>query len=220
MIRPMDARAHDPAPEIGAAADGEHVALAAVLRRLRLLADGDRPPTVADVVGAAGPGGAGVLLLLFALPEALPLPVAGVSAILAVPLALVSAQLAVGRTSVWLPRALLRRTLPAGLLRRTADAAAPWALRAERATRPRWPAAARARRTAGFAALLMSLVVALPIPLGNMAPSIVIAVLAVGLVQRDGVLVAAGVAGAALVLGALAIVAVLGWELLQALLAG
>lgn len=214
----MDARAHDPSPET--AADGGDGAFAAVLERLRPLADGDRPPTVADVVAAAGPGGAGMLLLLFALPEALPLPIAGVSAILAVPLALVSAQLAVGRTSVWLPRAVLRRSLPAGLLRRTVDAALPWARRAERATRPRWPAAARARRTAGAAALVMSLVVALPIPLGNMAPSAVIVVLAVGLVQRDGVLVAAGVAGAALVLGALALAAVLGRELLRGLLAG
>jgi len=212
-----------PIPEPAAAAappDDDHVALAALLERLRPLCDGGEDPTVGRVVEAAGAGGAGMLLLLFALPEALPLPVAGMSAVLAVPLMLVSAQLALGRTVPWLPPAVLRRRVPARLLRLTVEAALPWARRAERLSRPRWPAAARARRTAGAAALLLSLVLFLPIPLGNMVPAIAIVAIAVGLVQRDGVLIAAGAAASVLVAGLLALAVAVGWELVRAALAG
>jgi hypothetical protein len=66
--------------------------------------------SVQDVLEAFGDRAFGALLFVFAAPVALPMP-PGVSAILGAPLLFITAQLMVGRRTLWLPKALAERTM-------------------------------------------------------------------------------------------------------------
>ena len=84
---------------------------------------------VGALVAAMGRQSIGMVLLVLALPMALPIPTPGLSTLFGFPLVLISAQMLMGRRTVWLPAAIaaqsvrrsdivavLRRALP--LLRR------------------------------------------------------------------------------------------------------
>jgi hypothetical protein len=158
-----------------------------------------------------------LLLLVLALPEAVPLPIAGVSAILAVPIMAIAVQLVLGGGRLGLPPWVARRGLPTAWLRVAIDRGVPILRRAERWIGPRLGALGGATRLAGAATLVMGFILFLPIPFGNVPPAIAIVLLALGLIQRDGVLVLAGlVTSAAVVIGLAALVwlgadLLLGW---------
>ena len=75
----------------------------------------------------------------------------------------------------------------------------PWLVRAERMLRPRasWLALPPMEYLVGLVSLLLALIVLLPIPLGNMLPALAISMLALGVLERDGVWVVAGFVTAA-----------------------
>lgn len=153
--------------------------------------------SVGDLLAALGDRAVAALLFVFAVPNVLPVP-PGTSAILGAPLVFLAAQLAFGRRP-WLPALIARRTMTrddfAALVRRIG----PWLARAERLLRP------RATRLAlppmeylvGLVCLLLAVVLVLPIPLGNMLPALAISLLALGILERDGVWILAGLAAAA-----------------------
>lgn len=149
----------------------------------------------------------GALLLVFALPNVLPAP-PGLSAVLGAPLLFLAAQLALGRRP-WLPRVIAARSMPRSHFAALTQRAAPWLAHAERALRPRLGALARPplEYLIGAVCLLLALILFLPIPLGNMLPALAICVLALGVLERDGAWVLAGltvaVAAVALVWGVL-----------------
>jgi len=154
---------------------------------------------------ALGERGFGAILVLFSLPNVLPLP-PGSSAVLGVPLALVAAQLLIGRPGLWLPRVVRERSLDRATFRRIAGAAVPWLQRAERWLRPRaWllPHTVT-ERLVGALALAMAFILVLPLPFANMVPALSVAAAGLGLVERDGVWLGGGVL---LALATLAIVA-------------
>lgn len=148
------------------------------------------------------------LLLVFALPNVLPAP-PGLSAVLGAPLLLLTAQLMLGRQP-WLPRVIAERSMPRGHFAVLIGKAVPWLARAERALRPRLSVFTRppAEYAIGTVCLLMSLLIFLPIPLGNMLPALAVCLLALGVLERDGLWVLAGLgtaaASVALVWGVLA----------------
>ena len=72
---------------------------------------------LADLSRAFGDRAFGALLLVFALPNLLPLP-PGSSTVLGIPLMLISVQLALERTELWPPRAVGERSLGKGDLQR------------------------------------------------------------------------------------------------------
>jgi hypothetical protein len=63
--------------------------------------------------------------------------------------------------------------------------------------RPRWSDLARQERLGGIVCLYLSFLLLLPIPFVNLAPAVCLALIALGLVQRDGICVALGFAGTA-----------------------
>ena len=62
--------------------------------------------SIASILEAFHERGFGFCLFLFALPAALPLPAVGLGTILAPPLLLLSAQMILGRHTVWFPARL------------------------------------------------------------------------------------------------------------------
>jgi len=146
-----------------------------------------------ELVDSFGDRTFGALLLFFALPNLIPLP-PGSSAILGTPLILIAAQLALGRTSLWLPQAVGNRTLATRDLQKLVGYTVPALRRTERLLAPRLDMLLN-DRLIGLACLVLALVLFLPIPLGNIPPAFAICAFALGLLQRDGVAVLVGWVG-------------------------
>src|SRR5918993_1800459 len=66
--------------------------------------------SLGDVLDAFGDRAFGALMLLFAAPNMLPLP-PGLSAVLGAPLLFVTAQLMLGRPTLWMPRFICRQSI-------------------------------------------------------------------------------------------------------------
>lgn len=137
---------------------------------------------------------AGILFLLAA-PNILPMP-PGVSGATGVVLALLSAQLVLGLRRPWFPGFLLRREVSTEKFAAVGTRLEPLTRRAEALiTRRLDPLTGLVgRRLIGLMCLFLAVVLALPIPFGNVVPAAAIALFALGLLARDGVAVLAGVA--------------------------
>lgn len=174
----------------------EGLSLSDMLQRLADGGDSERI-SIGDLVGALGDRALGALLFIFAFPNALPaLP--GTSAILGAPLVFLAAQLALG-LNPWLPGFIARRSIARTDFQSLIGRIRPWLQRAERMLRPRASALALPpmEYVVGLICFLLAIVVLLPIPLGNMLPALSISLLALGILERDGYWIVAGLAAAA-----------------------
>jgi hypothetical protein len=183
-----------------------HERLSLALTRIAGEAQGDRI-TLGDLLSALQVRAFGAMLLVFAFPNMLPSP-PGLAAVLGLPLVVLSALMMTGRDP-WLPHFIARRGLATATFHTMVERANPWIKRAERLLRHRmlFLTGGVGQRAIGVLCLLLSLVLMLPVPFGNLMPSLAICVLSLGLLERDGVWVIAGVvatAGAFLWVGALA----------------
>jgi hypothetical protein len=170
------------------------------------LAAEDRPRVaIRDVVAALGDRSFAPVMILLAVPNALPF-IPGSSTVLGLLLALVAVQLLVGRRRVWLPERLNRWSFDREGFGRLVGKVTPWLLRFERMARPRfWPESYRlAERVAGAVAIVLSLMIMLPIPFANGVPAIAICLLALGISERDGLWLGAGVVVGAIAAGIVA----------------
>jgi hypothetical protein len=155
--------------------------------------------TVADVVGVLRDRAFALLIVLLGLPNCLPMP-PPIPLVCGFLLCLVAAQIAAGRPTPWLPKRLLRQSLPKEAVDRAVGRALPVMQRLERWSRPRMPffETPLALRIIGFVLIAFSvgLLVAPPI-IGQIPIGVAACLIGLGLVERDGVLVVAGfVAGA------------------------
>ncbi len=127
------------------------------------------------------------LMVLFAVPNVF-LYLPGSSVITGLPLMLLAVQLIVGRSAIWLPRALSERSIDRAMFARIVHYSLPWVERIERLARPRiWPNAPQAvDRTIGIAVFFMSLLLFLPIPFANGVPALAIIAMGLALSERDG----------------------------------
>jgi hypothetical protein len=148
--------------------------------------------SVADLLFFMKDRAIGALMLIFALPNALP-AIPGTSAVLGAPLVFLAAQLMLGWRP-WLPKVIAERSMPRKDFAAMIAKAGPWLARAEKLLKPRltWLAYPPAEHVIGVLCLVLAIVLVLPIPLGNMAPALAICLLSFGLLERDGVWVALG----------------------------
>jgi hypothetical protein len=158
---------------------------------LRRLAD-DHPSqrfAVADILSALGDQGFGLLILLLALPNAVPGPmIPGFSVPFAVAIGLLGLQLARGFPMPRLPGWLKRRSMPSERFRRFVLRTEPMLCRLERWLRPRPSGLTQGlgERLVGIVLIALSAVLALPVPLGNLPIALSIVILALGLLEGDG----------------------------------
>jgi hypothetical protein len=156
---------------------------------------------LAELADALGERGFALLILLLALPNAIPGPaLPGLSTVTGLPLTLIALQLACGWTKPALPGAVMRRSIPLDRFRRLIDRALPRLRRFERHfdRRPSRLTTPTGHRSIGAALVVLGLVLSLPVPLGNLPAAVSIMVLAFGLLEEDSWALVAG-----LVLGAL-----------------
>jgi hypothetical protein len=161
-----------------------------VLRSLAEVEGGD--VTIGHAISAMGVRAHGVAMVLLALPDAIPLPFPSLSAVLGLPLVIVSAHLLIFGEGAGLPARVRAAKMPRRLLTALARYGAPFLEMLEYLTRPRLQVFLRSERVIAAVCLYLSLLLLLPIPFVNFPPALCLLVIALGMVQRDGALVAAG----------------------------
>jgi hypothetical protein len=111
-----------------------------------------------------------------------------------VPLIVISAQLALGYRRAWLPARLARRSVSRSAFSAIVDRMLPTLRRLERIVRPRAGSLAGpwTRVPVGIICFVLAIIITLPVPLGHVVPGTAISVLALGLIERDGVAIALG----------------------------
>lgn len=176
------------------ASDRSHLSLSQLLRQLIDEHPGDEigPAEIAEWLNERALAG---LLLLFALFNTLPLP-PGTTLITGIPLLLLSAQLMIGQANPWLPEFLRKRTINKTQLSIILGKFLRLEHWIERLFRPRLfkLVDGGATRLIGFVCFLLAILVELPIPGANQAPSLTIAMFMVAIIYRDGLAVLAGLA--------------------------
>ena len=152
--------------------------------------------SLGELIRELGDRALAAMIFLLALPNVFPTP-PGTSALFGVPLVLLSMQLLIGQRP-WLPKTIARRSISRRTLKALVDRVVPWLRKAERLLRPRFPLLTTPLFERGIGGLcaLLAVIIMLPIPLGNMLPAFAICLLALGLLEEDGIWVLAGVATA------------------------
>lgn len=183
-----------------------------LMNTLDRLAHGERPHTEAEVLEQVSNGpetatkstlGAlvdamderafGLLLLILALPCCLPF-LYGIPQIVAVPMIAITAQLAYGREAPWLPQKLRQREFEIAGMRNIVTRASRYLGWVERIAQPRLTALTdnRGAQIVGLLLLIPCASILVPLPSTNTTPGIGVAIASVGLLERDGLLVLAG----------------------------
>jgi hypothetical protein len=173
-------------------------------KALETIAAENEPPRIylGELLARLGDRAFGILLLVIALPNCLPLP-PGSSGIFGALLMIVAVQMMIGRHRLWLPGFVRRRSVSRGDYRNGVKRFVPLLKRFERLCRPRlvWLTNGWSERLIGAAVFVLALVISLPIPiLGNLPPAVVVGVLAVSMIERDGISVLVGYAAGAVVI--------------------
>jgi hypothetical protein len=152
----------------------------------------------------------GVLLLLLALLGALP----GVSVAVALLLPIPAYQMLRAHPGPVFPRAVAARPIAARPLARLIRGVVPVLRLLEKVVHPRWATPFEStKRVVGAAILPVSVGFFVPLPLSNIPPALVVALIAFAYLERDGLLLLVGLLTAlAVVVGA----AFFAWETLSA----
>ena len=190
LRRPLPERTSDVLREI-AAAEGERVTFREILTVLRHRAFG-------------------FTLLIFALPCCLPMP-PGIPTVCGVALVIIALNLIAARQRLWLPAAIADKSVARADLRRMVDRATPYLERLERICKPRFAIVTEpvGKVLIGLVIFALGFIMILPIPfLGNIPPGWAATFIAIGMTERDGLIV---LIGAVVSVAAIALASVATW---------
>ena len=141
----------------------------------------------------------GFTMLVFALPCCLPMP-PGIPTVCGFALAIIALNLIAVRRRLWLPSAIADKSVARADLKRMVDRVLPYLQWLERFCRPRLAGFTEpvGKVFIGLVVLVLGLIMILPIPLlGNMPPGAATVVIAIGVTERDGLVVLIGLLTAA-----------------------
>jgi hypothetical protein len=141
----------------------------------------------------------GIIMLFLGLLATTPLGSTAPGLILAV----MTAQLIVGRAEPVFPRFIMTRRLPTKQLLRLGGPTIYVLKYLEKLVHPRWPRAFEAaKHVVGVMVLLLTLVLLLtPVPLSNVAPAMVISLFSLAYVEEDGLLLSLGFLAGTILIG-------------------
>ena len=195
-----------------------------ITRLLRRLSDdgGEVGLTLDEIRDRLDERAYGLLILLLSIPCLVP-GLYGVPQVVGIAIILLAAQMLVGRQEPWLPRWLLNLRAKGSWLKAMADFAETKLGWIDRLSRPRLRRFADGPGEKLAAVFMILATLTIVLPLTNTIPSVALALLAVGLIQRDGLFVIGGVAVTTAwvaILGAVATGLLLGAEWATRLLPG
>jgi hypothetical protein len=169
-----------------------------ILATLITAADGEGDISLQEVLKMLGARAFGLAILIFSLPNSLPIPSPpGFSAVTGFPIVIFGFQMLLGRKSLWLPARIRRYRFSRAKLTSFLTKALPYIRKVERLLHPRltFMGSKGAEHVLGLVILLLSVLLAMPIPLGNFLPGLAISVIALGMLERDGLVMIAGAIG-------------------------
>lgn len=178
--------------------------------------DGERI-TFGEILSGLRHRAFGFAMLVFALPCSLPMP-PGIPTICGVALVVIAFNLIALRKRLWLPKAIAAKSIERADLQRIIGRALPAMRRVERFCRPRWPVVTESfgKVLIGIVVFVLGFIMILPIPLiGNMPPGFAASFIAVGVAERDGLIVLIGLVISA---GAIALASAGTWAAVLGLL--
>ncbi len=160
--------------------------------------------TYGDVIDEIDQHGMAVILILFALPSALPVPAAGYSTVLSIPLFIIGFRLLCGYHTLWMPAAWRGKPFhPEQFSRKVINGMLRLLQFVERLTKPRLVSFARSRWirvVLGILIITLACSMLLPIPGTNTAPAFGIFLIGFALLEDDGVMLLIGMAASLLAL--------------------
>lgn len=152
--------------------------------------------TFAEILEAFGDRAFGAGMTVIGVISLLPWP-PGSKVVFSLPLAVIAAEIVLQRRSLWLPAWLLRLSISRATFARGLKRLIRGVRFVEGLSRPRLRALTRgwARTLAGLSCLFLAVMLALPVPFGDVAPALTIIVFGFALMQRDGLLMLVGFLG-------------------------
>lgn len=188
---------HLPTDSVPLACSARRRGRGAISRSVLGLAYGLRrqPLTLGEMFDRLGPEAFGLVLLLLTLPTVVPAP-GPWGMMFGTLIGLIAIQVMIGRERLWLPERFRRQPVPASTLRSVIARALPWITRVEgrlRESRMERLAGRRARVLLASTLLVLAIIIALPIPFGNLAPALALFAFSLGFMARDGLAVMIGI---------------------------
>jgi hypothetical protein len=159
--------------------------------------------TLADFADHLRERSFGLLLLILAIIGWIPILPPGVASIFGLAILLLAGQMVLGRVQPWLPHWIARRAITSDAFARLVTRITPALQRLERVARPRLPflTCAKAERLVAGFVMLLALVICVPLPMTNAFPALAVAILAIALIQQDGLLTLLGILAGVAALG-------------------
>ncbi|MEL7130346.1 MAG: exopolysaccharide biosynthesis protein [Pseudomonadota bacterium] len=151
--------------------------------------------TLGEIADRLNESAFGALLVVLAMPCCIP-GLYIIPQIVALPMLAIAAQLALGRDEPWMPARLAARMIDKTGLTRTASGGRKWFGWTELFARPRltFLSSRLAERWIGVILCVFCASILVPLPLTNTVPGIAVAIVAFGLLSRDGLLILGGLA--------------------------
>ncbi len=161
-----------------------------LLKKIMEPAAGQDQITIGDFVKLLGDRGFCLAILVFSLPNSLPMPgIPGFSTITGLPITFIALQMVFGSEALWLPKKIAGKSFSRQSLDRMLSKALPTVERLENLLSPRllFLTSPLGERCLGLLFVVLSLIIALPIPGGNFLPGISMSLVALAMLERDGI---------------------------------
>ncbi|MCC2604338.1 exopolysaccharide biosynthesis protein [Planctobacterium marinum] len=142
----------------------------------------------------------GLLLILLSIFNVIPF----VSLFAGILIMCLGIQMSFGRTKAWLPKFILERPLSGPSVAKALLTFEPKIRAIERFLKPRWQftEAFIVDRINGFIITLLGAIITLPVPFTNLGPALVLMIMGLGLLERDGLVqIAAALLGVSVMTG-------------------
>ncbi len=145
-----------------------------------------------DIKAALGERSFALLIIIFTLPNFIPAP--GISAIFGLSIIFISIQLLIGRKEPWFPKFVVDRKINRKDFKKIINYCLPYIKKSENLIRPRFLnlTSIKMERFIAFWILALASILTLPIPFCNWLPAFTILLLAIAILERDGLLVIFG----------------------------
>ncbi|MBB4273349.1 exopolysaccharide biosynthesis protein [Rhizobium mongolense] len=164
------------------------------LRKMLELARAKGGLSIGEALESMGPAGIAFTVLFLAIPALTPIP-GPFGMVFGTTLALVSLQISAGRRTVWLPAFIRNRQVTFAtfdLIVRHAIAMIARVEKVVRADRMEVLTGPTAQALLGLPIFLLAVVIALPIPFGNVLPVLSLVILSVAMMEGDGLVTLIG----------------------------
>lgn len=145
--------------------------------------------TVQEFVEQMGLKALALAILVFSISAVIAGVIPGFSTIVAMPIIFIALQIALGRTTIYLPKSVREKRISPKVINDALARSLPTLRWIERFIRPRlvWLTNGAFKRVIALVIMVLAGILALPIPLGNFIPSFTITLLAIAILERDGI---------------------------------